>query len=153
MGPGICSLFFLFWLLTLCQDHVEPMVVEFLEGFTWSQFVLDDAVISLAGLVPLPPLYRPSLGIWTVVSLGHVVKVTENSRVFVKSIEVQHCKDLADHTIALTSQFRGRLDVTRERVEKFNLVYIWSRVLTNSLLTRTILLTVILFVLASTSTE
>jgi hypothetical protein len=45
----------------------------------------------------------------------HVVEVTENNRVFVKSIEVPHCKNLAEHTITLTSQFRGRLDVTRER--------------------------------------
>lgn len=72
------------------------------------------------GLVPLPPhcrfnIYRPSLGIWTVISLGYVVEVTENSRIFVKSMDVQHCKNLAEHTITLTSQFRGRLDVTRER--------------------------------------
>jgi hypothetical protein len=30
-------------------------------------------------------------------------------------MEVHHCKNLAEHTITLTSQFRGRLDVTRER--------------------------------------
>jgi hypothetical protein len=30
-------------------------------------------------------------------------------------MEVQHCKNLAEHTIILTSQFRGRLDVARER--------------------------------------
>jgi hypothetical protein len=53
--------------------------------------------------------------VYTVVSLEHVVEVTENSRVFVKSMEVHHCKNLAEHTITPTSQFRGRLDVTRER--------------------------------------
>ncbi|KIM40256.1 hypothetical protein M413DRAFT_446434 [Hebeloma cylindrosporum] len=102
------------------QDHVQPTVVEFQDGFTWPHFVLDDSVISLAGLAPLPPhhrfnIYRPSLGIWTVVSLGHVVEVNENSRVFVKSTDVQHCKNLTEHSITPTCQFRGRLDVTRER--------------------------------------
>jgi len=91
MGPGICSLFFLFWLLPFSQDHVEPTVVEFQEGFTWLYFVLDDAVISLAGLVPLPAhrrldIYRPSLGIGP--------------------CRAYHC---------LTSQFRGPVDVPRER--------------------------------------
>jgi hypothetical protein len=98
-----------------------PTVVEFQEGFLWPHFVLDDCLIGLAGLVPLPPhprfnIYRPSLGLWTVVSLGHVVEVTESNRVFVKSMDVRHCKNVTEDTITLTPQFRGRLDVTRERV-------------------------------------
>ena len=89
-------------------------------GFTWLHFVLDDSVIGLSGLVLLPPhryfnIYRPSLGIYTVVRLEHVVEVTENVHVFVKSMEVHQCKNLAEHTITLTSQDHGRLDVTRER--------------------------------------
>ena len=71
-------------------------------------FVLDDSVISLVGLTPLPShdrlnIYRPSLGIWTVVSQGHVVEVTENSRVFVKSME--HCKNLDEYTMIPNNLF------------------------------------------------
>ena len=78
-------------------------------------FVLDDSVISLVGLTPpfhdRLNIYRPSLGIWTVVSQGHAIEVIENNRFFVKSMDVQHCKNLDEYMTTLTSQFRRRFDV------------------------------------------
>ena len=36
--------------------------------------------------------------------------------VFVKSMDVQHCKNLAEHTFTGTSRFHGRFELTRECV-------------------------------------
>jgi len=64
-------------------------------------FVLDDCVIGLAGQVPLRShrrfnIYRPFPRTWTAVGLVHVVEVTENNRIFVKSMDVHHCKNPAE---------------------------------------------------------
>ena len=60
-------------------------------------------------------LFRTSLGIWTLINCGHVVELTENSRVFIKMVDVQDCKSLVKHTLPVIVSPRGRLDITGER--------------------------------------
>jgi hypothetical protein len=60
-------------------------------------------------------LFRTSLRMWTLISCGHVVELTENSRIFIKMIGVQDCKSLVKHTLPVIAPPRGRLDITGER--------------------------------------
>ena len=75
-------------------------------------------------------LFRTSLGIWTLINCGHVVDLTENSRVFIKMVDVQDCKNLVKHTLpVIIAPPRGRLDITGERA------YIRQRTLHDEILT------------------
>ena len=74
-------------------------------------------------------LFRTSLGIWTLINCGHVVELTENSRVFIKMVDVQDCKSLVKHTLPVIVSPRGRLDITGERA------YIRQRALRDEILT------------------
>jgi len=72
------------------QDDVEPTVIEVQEGFTWPHLVLNSTVLAQAGMTDIIRLnlFRTSLGIWTLINCGHVVDLTENSRVFIKMVDV-----------------------------------------------------------------
>jgi hypothetical protein len=74
-------------------------------------------------------LFRTSLGIWTLINCGHVVELTENSRVFIKMVDVQDCKSLVKHTLPVIAPPKGRLDITGERA------YIRQRALRDEILT------------------
>lgn len=74
-------------------------------------------------------LFRTSLGLWTLINCGHVVELTENSRVFIKMVEVQDCKSLVKHTLPVIAPPKGRLDITGERA------YIRQRSLRDEILT------------------
>lgn len=110
-----------FWPLFITyQDDTNPTVIEIQEGFTWPHFVLDDKVLTLVGLTATSVdeqfnIFCTSLGIWTVISRGHVLEVAENNQVFIKSLSVLDCKDLVQHTLPTIASCRSRLNVTSER--------------------------------------
>ena len=74
-------------------------------------------------------LFRTSLGIWTLINCGHVIELTENSRIFIKMVDVQDCKSLVKHTLPVIAPPKGRLDITGERA------YIRQRALRDEILT------------------
>ena len=100
---------------------MEPTVIEVQEGFTWPHLVLNSALLAQAGMADALRLnlFRTSLGIWTLINCGHVVELTENSRVFIKMVDVQDCKSLVKHTLPVINgtphRDKGRLDITGER--------------------------------------
>jgi hypothetical protein len=88
-------------------------------------------VLAQAGMADVARLnlFHMSLGIWTLINCGHVVELTENSRVFIKMVDVQDCKSLVKHTLPVVALPRGRLDITGERA------YIRQRALCDEILT------------------
>jgi hypothetical protein len=92
---------------------------------------LNSTVLAQAGMANVARLnlFRTSLGIWTLINCGHVVELTENSRVFIKMVDVQDCKSLVKHTLPVVALPKGRLDITGERA------YICQRTLRDEILT------------------
>jgi hypothetical protein len=92
---------------------------------------LNNTVLAQAGMVDVSRLnlFRTSLGIWTLISCGHVVELTENSRIFIKMVDVQDCKSLVQHTLPVIAPPRGQLDITGEHA------YIRQRALHDEILT------------------
>ena len=83
----------------------------------WPHLVLNSAILAQAGMADVRRLnlFRTSLGIWTLINCGYVVELTENSRVFIKMVDVQDCKSFVKHTLPVIAPPRGRLDITGER--------------------------------------
>ena len=74
------------------QDNVVPALFEVQEGFVWPHFILNEAVLLLAGFTNISAdirfnIFRFNLGHWTTVKINHVVELKDSPRIFVKAIE------------------------------------------------------------------
>jgi hypothetical protein len=78
---------------------------------------LNSIVLAQAGMADVLRLnfFRTSFGIWTLINCGHVVDLMENSRVFIKMVDVHDCKSLVKHTLPVIALPKRRLDITAER--------------------------------------
>ncbi|EDR05518.1 uncharacterized protein LACBIDRAFT_329483 [Laccaria bicolor S238N-H82] len=80
------------------EDGVTPVPFEVQEGFVWPHFILNKAVLELAGFVDIAAdtrfnIFRFNLGHWTLVKLNHVVELKDTPHIFIKATTVQRCHD------------------------------------------------------------
>ena len=66
-------------ILTVLQDDVTPVPFEVQEGFVWPHFILNEAILSMAGFTQISAqkqfnVFRFNLGHWTTVRLNHVIE-------------------------------------------------------------------------------
>ncbi|EDR07907.1 uncharacterized protein LACBIDRAFT_327688 [Laccaria bicolor S238N-H82] len=111
------------------EDSKPPAIQDFQEGlFTWPYFPLSPSVLSalsLAGPDIHVQLYRKALGTWVTISPGHIIKLQEHTRVFLKA---SHVIDYADFDKLLNPEstsaphlrynLKGERDELRERYKK-----------------------------------
>ena len=96
-------------------------MVEFQDGFTWPMFDINTTVLTRVGLGSLPPmvglnLFRSRLNTWTVILVGHVVKLSgDDPQIFLKLSTVKACKDLIKHASQGSQVPSGRIDIAKER--------------------------------------
>ena len=110
------------------QDDVAPVPFEVQEGFVWPHFILNEAILSLAGFTHISAqkpfnVFRFNLGHWTTVRVNHVIEVKGTPRVFIKATHVKRCLDfkilLASTSSSATSpNIRTNLAAERAYIKK-----------------------------------
>ncbi|KAF8806654.1 hypothetical protein BYT27DRAFT_7041765, partial [Phlegmacium glaucopus] len=82
------------------EEDTDPNIVQFQEGFTWPYFEINDHVLDLADISPLPAnrqfkVFNTRLGIWTTAHSPYIIEVNEQaSSIFIKRFNVITHKDL-----------------------------------------------------------